>query len=321
MIAAVIPNWNGAKYLPRLLDDLRSQTMTPVEVVVVDNGSSDGSDTAAERAGARVVRLGRNTGFAHAVNTGIEATSAPLVAVLNNDLELAHDWLATLALAMEDGVWFATGKLLSARDPTKVDATFDAVSRSCCPWRCGQGRPDGELWNQPREIRMAPLTAALFRRKLFQDVGPLDERFESYLEDTDFGIRCALAGRTGRYVPTAVGSHWGSATLGVWQSETVRLLSRNQVFLAAKHYAMNWTIAAAWRVLAGQLLWGLVSLRHRAFGAYIRGKWEGLRRAPEFGAPDPRIGWLLAESEGLIHEFQRASGYDTYWRLYFALAW
>jgi GT2 family glycosyltransferase len=319
--AAIIPNWNGAKRLPRVLDDLKAQSMLPAETLVVDNGSTDGSDALAEQAGAKVVRLGSNTGFARAVNLGVQATSAPLVAVLNNDLELPPDWLATLHAALDDGASFATGKLLSARDPTRIDGAFDAVSRACCPWRCGQGRADSELWSQPREVRMASMTATLYRRRLFQEVGPLDERFESYLEDTDFAIRCALAGHTGRYAPQAVARHWGSATLGVWHPETVRLLARNQVFLAAKHYSRNWTAGAAWRVVVGQLLWGMVTLRHRAFGPYMRGKWEGLRRAPEFGAPDARIGWLLAESEALIHELQRASGMDPYWRLYFALAW
>ena len=83
---------------------------------------------------------------------------------------------------------------------------------------------------------MAPATAALFRADLFRRVGTFDATFESYLEDVDFGLRCALAGFSGAYVPDAVAYHWGSASLGPWNPEVVRLIARNQSYLVAKHY-------------------------------------------------------------------------------------
>ncbi len=319
-VTAVIPNWNGARCLGRLLSDLRAQTEPPAEIVVVDNGSSDGSDLDAGQTGARVIQLGRNTGFAHAVNLGVEASRTPLVAILNADVELEPDFLALLAEACrQPGTWFATGKLLSRADPSRIDATFDAVSRAGCPWRCGQGRLDGPPWSAGREIAMAPLTAAVFHREVFRRVGPLDERFESYLEDVDLGIRCALEGLSGRYVPEAVGRHWGSATLGAYGSESVRLLARNQVFLVCKHYAGAWPAGRLWRAMVGQVLWGFVAARRGAAGAFLRGKWEGLRRAGEFGAPRAGVEEVLRSSEETIREWQRASGFDRYWRLYFLL--
>src|SRR5262249_28437228 len=156
----------------------------------VDNGSTDGSAKFAASAGARVIRLDRNLGFAVAVNRGIAVTDADWVAILNNDIQLAPNWLEVLLAASGDA-WFATGKVVSARDKGQIDATFDAVSRAACAYRCGAGKRDGPLWNQPRQIRMAPMTAAMFRRSLFSETGSLDERFESYLEDIDFGLRCA----------------------------------------------------------------------------------------------------------------------------------
>src|SRR6202167_247629 len=112
-----------------------------------------------------------------------------------------------------DDVWFACGKILRADDPAIIDATFDAVSSAACAWRCGSGRPDAPVWNQPRTIHIAPMTAALFRSSLFQEVGLLDESFESYLEDVDFGLRCAFTGRMGAYVPGAIARHIRSATV------------------------------------------------------------------------------------------------------------
>src|SRR3982750_100270 len=210
-VSIVIPNWNGGAMLARCLHSIKNQTYAISEILVVDNKSSDGSDTQAEHAGARVIRLNRNYGFAKAVNRGIEECRTDLTAVLNNDVTLEPGWLASLVDAFQNlTVWFSSGKILSATNPAIIDATFDAVCRGGCAWRCGAGRPDAAIWNEPRTIALAPFTAAVFRTELFQRIGMLDERFESYLEDVDFGIRCASQGYTGAYVPAAVAHHVGS---------------------------------------------------------------------------------------------------------------
>ncbi len=95
-VAAVIPHWNRRELLANLLESLGRQTRPFDEVIVVDNGSTDGSAEMAEQAGARVLRLGSNLGFAAAVNRGIEATQADWIAILNNDVTLAPTWLETM---------------------------------------------------------------------------------------------------------------------------------------------------------------------------------------------------------------------------------
>ena len=275
-VAAVIPTWNRRDLLVTLLKSLNAQTRPFEEIIVVDNGSTDDSADLAERAGSKVLRLGRNLGFASAVNRGIDATQAEWVAILNNDVTLEPDWLANLleAAAPED-TWFATGKILQAGNPSLVDGTFDEVSRGACASRCGSGKPDGPLWNQPRRIRLAPMTAAIFKKQLFRDLGGLDESFGSYMEDVDYGLRCALASREGLYVPSAVAYHRGSATLGEWNKDTVWRIARNQVLLTAKHFHGQ----PRWQIMAGQLLWGLLALRHGRGWAFIRGKLAGMREA------------------------------------------
>ena len=170
--------------------------------------------------------------------------------------------------------------------------------------------------------RFCKMTAAIFRRSLFDEAGLLDESFVSYLEDVDFGLRCALAGREGIYVPEAVGQHRGSSTLGGWNSDTVRLLSRNQVLLAAKYFrGQPWL-----PVLAGQLLWGLLALRHGQGLSYLRGKLSGLwvaRALPSKHRRNSlqtrRLRPLIEASERAILELQRQTGSDWYWRAYFWL--
>lgn len=191
-VAIVIPTWNRSEMLARALESLQGQSYPVDQVMVVDNGSTDDASGAARRAGAQVISFGSNAGFAAAVNRGIrEAGGADYIGVLNNDVTLDANWLSHVISKLESSAaWFAAGKLLDARARDRIDGSFDAICRGGCASRCGHGRPDSAVWNQGRTIQLAPLTAAVFRAGVFERVGLLDERFESYLEDVDFGLRC-----------------------------------------------------------------------------------------------------------------------------------
>ena len=166
------------------------------------------------------------------------------------------------------------------------------------------------------------MTAAIFKKQLFRDLGGLDESFGSYMEDVDFGLRCALAGREGWYVPSAVAYHRGSATLGEWNKDTVWRIARNQVLLSAKHFHGQ----PRWPIVAGQLLWGLLALRHGRGWAFIRGKLAGMREArrvkrastSEYTGKD--LARVLESSEANILALARETGFDSYWRAYFWLS-
>lgn len=318
IVAAVIPHWNRRDLLDPLLTSLNAQTVPFDKIILVDNGSTDDSAEFAERNNATVLRLEKNLGFAAAVNRGIASTNADWIAILNNDVTLAPNWLEQI---LKTEASFATGKILNAADHSLIDATFDEISRAACAWRCGQGRPDAPVWNLPRTIRMAPMTAAIFRRSLFTELGPLDENFGSYLEDVDFGIRCALAGFEGEYVPSAVAYHRGSATLGMWNKDTVKRIARNQILLTCKYFQGQ----PRWPIVAGQMLWGLVALRHFRGASYVRGKISGWNAAralyrEKITISEDRISRFANSSEQQIFALQKQTGFDRYWRVYFWLS-
>ena len=175
---------------------------------------------------------------------------------------------------------------------------------------------DAPPFDREREVASAPFTAVLFRAEVFSKAGLLDESFESYLEDAEFGLRCAEHGIAGRYVPQARAIHIGSASLGRWHPETVWRIARNQTLLAARHPA----VSRLWPSLVAQGLWGAVAIRHGAGLAWLRGKFEGLRRfrAARSQAPasDPE---LLEQVLNSNEQFIRETCCDTYWRLYFML--
>jgi hypothetical protein len=316
-VAVVIPHWNRRDLLEPLFTSLAAQTRPFDEIILVDNGSTDDSAALAEPH-ATVIGLQQNLGFAAAVNRGIASTSADWVAILNNDVTLAPDWLEKI---LSTDAPFATGKLLSAADHSIIDGTYDEISRGACAWRCGSGQADSPIWNVPRPMQFAPMTAAIFQRSLFIDVGPLDENFGSYLEDVDFGIRCAFAGHHGSYIPSAVAYHRGSATRGAWNKDTVKQISRNQILLAVKHFNGE----PRWPIVAGQMLWGLVALRHLRGVSYLLGKISGWKTARAIyrdnrNATKHQISTVAAISEREIFLLQQQTGFDWYWRVYFWLS-
>jgi hypothetical protein len=318
-VCAVIPTWNRAELVRKVLDNLQRQSRPPSEIIVVDNGSEDDTLDVIRSSGARAIELGSNQGFAKAVNAGIQASQADWVFVLNNDVELDSRWIEqALKAAFEERSSLVVGKLLQANRPDRIDGAWDLVAASGCAWRCGWNSPDGDIWNRRRKVQIAPLTACLINRRVFDSVGLLDTRFESYYEDVDFGLRFALAGFTGIYEPTAEGVHLGSATLGSGR-KTSYLISRNQVLLASKFCLAKLSRS---RVLLGQTLFLLTRFREGSFAAAFKGKWDGVRLArslPKSPAPLARLKALLREQEIQIRELQSRVGWDISWRVYFAV--
>jgi GT2 family glycosyltransferase len=311
---AVIPVHNRADLLERLLDTLGKQSIAFNEILVVDNASTDGAPEIARAFGCRVIEMGENAGFARAVNRGWRAADSEWVAILNSDIELDSRWLEHLTVSAADAS-FATGTIVSAANHEIVDGTYDLVSRAACAWRAGHGEAARNGAQGSFPIVIAPGTACLYRRDVLDRLGGFDERYISYLEDVDLGLRCLHEGFAGLYVPQAMAYHHGSATLGQWNPRVVRLISRNQVMLVSRHYDLALFRSCFRAILAGQLLWGMVALRRGHPFAWIAGKIDGLRGFHLEGKPSPRLREFLAASESEIR--RRATG--PYWRWYFRL--
>lgn len=308
-VTAVIPAHNRSDLLARLLATIREQSVPFAEVILVDNASTEKIPAAS----CRVIPMGENAGFARAVNTGWRAASTEWIAILNSDVELAPDWTRRL-LAGAGDAGFVTGLILNAANRSAIDGTYDLMSRAACAWRAGHG--DTATPFDSKAIAIAPGTACLFRREVLARMNGFDESFGSYLEDVDLGLRCLREGVSGVFVPDAIAWHHGSATLGRWNPKVVRLISRNQLKLVARHYDRALFSECVWPIVAGQLLWGVVALRHGAGLAWAAGKWEAIRDfhlAPE---SSPRLREFLKASEREIRERAR----DPYWLWYFRLS-
>ncbi|MBI4541227.1 MAG: glycosyltransferase family 2 protein [Gemmatimonadetes bacterium] len=232
-VSVVIPTWNGAPMLTHALDSLARQTWSDFEIIVVDNGSSDGTAELVARQYPHVglVHFRENRGFAAAVNAGIRESRGEIVVLMNNDTEADARWLEALARALEahPEVGSCASKVLDFHDRARIDSAGDRLGLIAS--QIGHGERDGPAFACPRYVLSACAGAAAYRRRMLATLGLFDERFESYLEDVDLGVRAQLRGYRCLYVPDAVIFHRGSATARRMPERKFYLLLRNSLFL------------------------------------------------------------------------------------------
>jgi GT2 family glycosyltransferase len=255
-VTVVIPNWNGERFLEICLGSLRTQTFRDFKTLLVDNGSSDGSVAFVEEnfPEVRVVRLPENLGFSAAVNAGIKASKADLVALLNNDTEVDPGWLEALVRAADDHpeAGFFASKLVDYRDRRLLDGAGDALRRSGLPYRLGHGEIDRGQFEREAFVFSACAAAALYRREMLNDIGLFDEDFFSNCEDWDVGFRAQLAGYRCVYVPGSVVYHVGSASTGGQKSAlNTRLGAQNGVNVLVKNLPATLTGKTLPFIIAG----------------------------------------------------------------------
>jgi GT2 family glycosyltransferase len=268
-VSVVIPNWNGRQWLAQCLDALAGQQLAAAEVIVVDNGSGDGSVAYLRQAhpDVTVLELGANTGFAHAANRGLELAANELVALVNTDVALAPDWLARMSAALlaDPLAGAVAGKMLSMADPGLVYDAGDILRRDgACEQRGRFMRDDGR-WDRPGEVFGACAGAALYRRSLLLELGGFDERYFAYLEDVDLALRIRLAGWRCRYEP-CVALHAGEGSSRRLPGAHHSLVARNTIYLVAKAFPLRWLPYVAYR----QLGWAWHARRERRLAAHMR---------------------------------------------------
>jgi GT2 family glycosyltransferase len=215
----MVLSWNGLEHLEVCLSSLRAQTYTDREIILVDNGSSDGTQAWVEQRfpEVRVARLEENRGVPGGVNFGIAQSRGRFIAVLNNDIEADPGWLgeSIRALELHPDAGFTASRIRLYYHRNRLDTAGDLYFRHGFPAKRGWLRNDGSDFDQPAWVFGACGAAALYRRELFESVGNYDEGLQATLEDLDLSFRAQLQGFRCRYVPTAIVYHKLGATLGV----------------------------------------------------------------------------------------------------------
>ena len=238
-VSVVIPNFNGIAFLDSVLASLEGQTLSNFEVILVDNGSTDGSCSfvTANYPWVHLIELSENFGFCGAVNAGIRAAKAPYVLLLNNDTEVKEDFVEEMLAAVRrhKNAFSCGARMVQYHDRDRLD---DVGNYYCAlGWSFARGRgKDIHAYETEDKIFSACAGAAIYRKKIIEKIGYFDEEHFAYLEDTDIGYRARIYGYENWYAPKAIVYHVGSGTSGSRYNQfKTRYSSRNNIYLIYKN--------------------------------------------------------------------------------------
>ena len=238
-VSVVIPNFNGIAFLDSVLASLEGQTLSNFEVILVDNGSTDGSCSfvTANYPWVHLIELSENFGFCGAVNAGIRAAKAPYVLLLNNDTEVKEDFVEEMlaAIRRHKNAFSCGARMVQYHDRDRLD---DVGNYYCAlGWSFARGRgKDIHAYETEDKIFSACAGAAIYRKKIIEKIGYFDEEHFAYLEDTDIGYRARIYGYENWYAPKAIVYHVGSGTSGSRYNQfKTRYSSRNNIYLIYKN--------------------------------------------------------------------------------------
>lgn len=267
----IIPHWNGKEHLDTCLGALRRQHFHDFEAILVDNGSTDGSQAyvRAHFPEVRLLELGENRGFTGACNAGYAATRGEIIVLLNNDTEVTPGWLAaivdTFARYPEAGSVASKMMLFDRRD--HFHAAGDYYRVDGLPGNRGVWQKDVGQYDEAEAVFGACGGAAAYRREMIEEIGFLDDDFYFSCEDVDIAWRAHLAGWQVRYVPDAVVYHKLKATGGsvtgsyydgrnflylIWKNYPAGLLRRHWPQVVRAQLAITWDALRAWRGAAAR---------------------------------------------------------------------
>jgi GT2 family glycosyltransferase len=295
LVSVIVVNHNRAELLRDCLASLAGQTHPRLEILVVDNGSTDHSREVVAQAGDSRIRLllaDRNLGFGVANNLAAKEASGQFLALLNNDAIADSRWVERLVarLAPDAAAGMCASKIL-VHGTCVIDKTGHLLYPDGQNRGRGTGEPDCGQYDQPGPALFPDGCAALYRRAAWEDVAGFDPYFFAYADDADFGLRCRLRGWECLYEPGAVVFHRRSATSGAYSAGKIYLVERNRFWLAVKSFPWPLLLASplftlnrwAWNVVAAALKRGAAgNFRRQASGARLitvlwRAYWDGLR--------------------------------------------
>lgn len=282
-VSIVIVTWNGWQYLDQCLRAVEAQEDISSEVIVVDNGSTDGTvaHVRARFPGVRLIALDENRGFAAGSNAGAREARGEYVAFLNNDTVADPGWVRALRAGVDprSRSVLVTSRIVYMHDPLVIDSAGDGAFR----WGGAYKRLHGdraECAGQPIEVFGVCGAACLMPKAVFDELGGFDDDFFASHEDVDLSYRARLRGYRCRYVPDAVVRHHGSATLGTISRFAVYHGQRNLEWVFLKNTPGGLLL----RTLPGHLLYNAAAAVHFArlglLGPFLRAKAAAIAGVP-----------------------------------------
>jgi GT2 family glycosyltransferase len=249
LVSVVIPNWNGKEYLSDCIASLREQTHNNLEIIVVDNASTDDSVGYLRKnfPETKVIKHSKNFGFGAANNTGIKAAQGRYIMMLNNDTRLEPKCIEELRKSIDKDEKFGAcaSKILLEHENNLVDVAGIVVCLDGLS--IGRGRLESsDKFNDEEEVFFASDCACLYKKEMLDDIGLTkeiyDEDFFAYADETDMGWRAQLAGWKCIYNPKAVVYHFHSASSSNYSPFKAFLVERNRIWVAVKSFPVSFLV-------------------------------------------------------------------------------
>jgi GT2 family glycosyltransferase len=239
LISIIIPNYNGESYIKQCMDSVYNQTCKEFEIIVVDNASKDNSIKIIQDnfKNVKIIDNKNNLGFSVAVNQGIIEAKGEYIVLLNNDTEVHEYWLNNLVKCIENDekVFSCCSKMIRYLERDKIDDTGDEYNLLGWAYKRGDGESI-DKYNKNQSVFSSCGGAAIYRKRVFDEIGYFDENFFAYMEDVDISYRAKIHGYKNIYCSDAVVYHIGSATSGSkYNSFKIKLAARNNLYVVYKN--------------------------------------------------------------------------------------
>ena len=284
-VSVVIPNFNGKHFLNNCLISLNDQKEYISEVIIIDNGSTDGSQEFIKnkindfKFKIKLIENENNLGFSIAVNQGIKNSHCDLVFLLNNDVELNKDCISNLikCINSDDDIFSVASKMIQLDNRELIDDAGDEYTIFGWTKKIGNNRNVANF-KDFREVFSCCAGAALYKKAIFNEIGYFDENFFAYMEDVDIGYRAMIEGYKNVFCPNALVFHLGSGTSGSKYNEfKIKLAARNNVFVPYKNMPLPQLIVNFLFLTVGFFIKFLFFLAKGYGNEYLSGLFEGLK--------------------------------------------
>jgi GT2 family glycosyltransferase len=266
LVSIVILNWNGELFLQNCLSSVTIQDYRPIEIILVDNGSTDNSlaMVRTDFPDVIIIETGKNVGFAAGNNIGILSVKGQYIVIFNNDAEMERTCVSEMVRAIEkdDRYGACASKILLKFEKGMIDAAGIAVCSDGLS--IGRGRLEqGQLYDREEEVFFASGCCMLCKRDMLDDVrieeGYFDESFFMYADDTDLGWRARMRGWKTIYAPNAIAYHMHSASSESYSPLKAFFVERNRIWVLFTYFP--W-----WMIIRGQIF-TLMRYFYQAYGA------------------------------------------------------
>tara|TARA_B100000029_G_scaffold490296_1_gene549171 strand:- start:821 stop:1861 length:1041 start_codon:yes stop_codon:yes gene_type:complete len=279
LVSIIVLNYNAGKLLLDCVTSLKKSTYENIEILIVDNISSDESHTKCKKEfpDIKLIQNKENLGYCGGNNVGIKHANGEFIVILNPDTIVEENWLEELLNAYDEyGEGLYQPKIISLNEPGVIQSTGNMIHVFGFGFARDKGKKIIEKKESIEKVGYASGTCLFTSRKVLEKVGLLDEFLFLYHDDLDFGWRAAQIGINSYYVPRSKIFHAESYSLQ-WSSKKFYWLERNRKYCLLTHYSKETYKKMGFSLMLVDLFVWMFYISKGFVGAKIRAELDIMR--------------------------------------------